>query len=166
LTCDVAWINPAASTHIWIFGAVGEAGDQTLTATATSLLEPEIDATDNASTLTLKPVVAAPQPAPNSTLTITAQPQTLRRPKVAGIAEVGSVVRIAPARWSATPTSVGYRWELCSRTRCAPIAGATGKALKVSPRFSGRSIRVVAIARFRTIRLTSTSGRVGIRPKA
>jgi hypothetical protein len=165
LTCDVAWINPAASTHIWIFGAVGQAGDQTVTATATSLLEPEVDATDNAFTLTLKPVVAAPQPAPN-TLTITARPQTLRRPKVAGIAKVGSIVRIAPARWSARPTSVRYRWELCARTRGAPIAGATGKALKVSQSFSGRSIRVVAIARFRTISLTSTSARVGIRPEA
>lgn len=166
LTCDVAWINPAASTHIWIFGAVGQAGDQTLTATATSSVEPEFDATDNALTLTLKPVVAASQPAPNSTITHTAPLQTLRPPKVAGAALVGSVLRIAPARWSATPTSVRYRWQLCTGGSCAAIAGATGKVLKVSQRFSGRSIRVVVIARLGKIFVTSTSARVRIRQKA
>lgn len=166
LTCDVAWINPAASTHVWIFGTVGQAGDQTLTATATSLLEPEVDPSDNALTLTLKPVVPPSPPAPSATITYTVPPRTLRPPKVTGAAQVGSVVRIAPARWSATPTSIRYRWQLCTGGRCAAIAGATGKALRVTQRFAGRSIRAVVIAQFGTTRVTSTSARVGIRPKA
>lgn len=166
LTCDVGWINPAASTHVWIFGTVGQPGDQTLTAAATSLLEPEVDPTDNALTLTLKPVVAPSQPAPNSTITYTAPPQTLRPPKVTGTAQVGSVLRVGPPRWSATPTSIHYRWQLCTGGRCAAIAGATGRGLRVSQRFSGRSIRVVVIAQFGMSRVTSTSGRVGVRPKA
>jgi hypothetical protein len=166
LTCDVAWINPAASTHVWIFGTVGQAGDQTLTATATSLLESELDPGDNALTVTLKAVAAPPRPTPISTTPSTPLPRTLRPPQLTGTAQVGSVVRIASARWSATPTSIRYRWQLCAAGRCAAIVGATDKALKVSQRFSGRSIRAVVIAQFGATRVTSTSARVGVRRKA
>jgi hypothetical protein len=163
LSCDAAWINPSATTHISIFGTVGQAGDQALTATATSLQEPELDPTDNALTLTVK---AAPAASPQPGSSVFTPPAALRAPKLVGPARVGNLLRSIAARWSTAPASVTYRWQLCTGLRCTPIAAATGKTLRVLPRYTGRSIRVVAIARFGSTRVTSASARVGVRPKA
>jgi hypothetical protein len=160
LACDVGWINPSTSTHIWIFGNVGQGGAQDVTATATSLLEPELDPKDNVQTVRLVP---SPTAAP---VAFAPPPQALHAPKLTGVARVGTMLRSTPARWSAAPSSVSYRWQLCAGSRCTAITGATSPTLKVRRAYVGRSIRVVAIASFPGARLKSISGRVGVRPKA
>jgi hypothetical protein len=47
LTCDVAWITGGTDTHVQIFGVVGVAGEQDITATVTPSPESEFDSSDN-----------------------------------------------------------------------------------------------------------------------
>jgi hypothetical protein len=83
-----------------------------------------------------------------------------------GTARLGSLLRAKPARWSGPPKSVTYRWELCARSRCTAIVGATGKTLRVTRGYARHSIRVVVVARFGSTRVTSASARVRVRPRA
>jgi Domain of unknown function DUF11 len=50
LTCDVAWITGGTDTHVQIFGVVGVAGEQDITATVTPSPETELDSSDNTAT--------------------------------------------------------------------------------------------------------------------
>jgi hypothetical protein len=162
LSCDVAWINSSTSTHIWVYGTVGQTGEQDLTATVTSLLEPEFDPKDNTLTLRLLP----PAPVPPAGGSLTPPPQVVKAPKLTGSGRVGTTLRLIPAHWSATPRGVSYRWQLCTGSRCTLIAGAKGTSLKIRRGYRGHSIRIVAVATFPTTKLTSTSGRVAIKIKA
>jgi hypothetical protein len=160
LSCDVAWINASTSTHVWISGTVGQAGEQDLTATVTSLLEPEFDPKDNMLTLKLLPS------APPGGSSFAPPPQVVRAPKLAGSGRVGRVMRLTPAVWSTTPTSVSYHWQHCSGSRCETIRGATGRTLKISRSYLGQGIRVVATATYTNGHLTSNSPRTTVKPKA
>jgi hypothetical protein len=62
LTCDVAWVVPGVSSNLTIWGTVGDAGSLVASATATSLVEPELFSTlaDNTAVLTIAPTVVTP----------------------------------------------------------------------------------------------------------
>ncbi len=64
LTCAVAWIDPAESTNVTVWGTVGQAGEQDATASVRSLLEPELDSTLSDNTTTLKILPLVPPSAP------------------------------------------------------------------------------------------------------
>jgi hypothetical protein len=159
LSCDVAWINASTSTRVWIFGTVGQDGEQDFTATATSLLEPEFDPRDNTATLKLPPVsttASGPFAPP---------PQVLRVPKLVGSGRIGGLLRVAPGAWSTAPMRVTYRWELCMR-RCVTIPSATTKTLRIIRSYAGHSIRIVATATFESVSRSTPSARIKVRPRA
>jgi hypothetical protein len=162
LTCDVAWINADAATHVTVFGSVAQAGELDFTATVTSLLEPEYDAGDN--TLTLKLVLPAARPATPSGGGPTA-PTVKAAPLVSGKPAPGGTLRAAPAKWSSTPASVAYRWQLCRGTVCTAITGATKTTLRVAKAYVGHSVRIVAIAAINGTTVKSASRKVAIRKR-
>jgi len=65
--------------------------------------------------------------------------------------------------WSGTPTRVTYQWQLCTETGCAPIKSATRLTLKLTKRTAGRTVRIVATARFDGLKVESVSKRIAIR---
>lgn len=73
-------------------------------------------------------------------------PRALTRPSIHGGSAVGSVVRVAPVRWSAQPSRVSYRWERCTIERCVAIAGATGPSLRLTRADARHAIRVAVTA--------------------
>jgi Domain of unknown function DUF11 len=58
LVCDLAWIGPAST--VTITGTVTQAGELDATASVRSVVEPEVDPSDNTATLKLEPAVAKP----------------------------------------------------------------------------------------------------------
>jgi hypothetical protein len=75
----------------------------------------------------------------------------------------GGTLRAVPAKWSATPTSVVYRWQLCRVQTCTAIRNATKKTLQVTNAYVGHSLRVVAIATIQHTTVTSASRKITIR---
>jgi len=78
-------------------------------------------------------------------------PENLVRPTVTGRAEVGSVLRADPGRWSnrGEPLSFDYQWQACRRS-CADIYGATNRSYIPTRRDRHRRIR---------FRVTATASR-------
>ena len=62
LTCDVAWVVPGVSSTVTIWGTVGAAGPLVASATAASVVEPELASTlaDNTAVLRIAPPVVTP----------------------------------------------------------------------------------------------------------
>ena len=62
LTCDLAWVVPGVSSTVTIWGTVGAAGPLVASATATSVVEPELASTlaDNTAVLTIAPPIVTP----------------------------------------------------------------------------------------------------------
>ena len=77
----------------------------------------------------------------------------------------GGTLRAAPAKWSSTPTSIAYRWQLCRGTVCTAIGGATKTRLKVTKAYVRHSVRVVAIATIHGVTVKSASRKVTIRKR-
>jgi hypothetical protein len=150
LTCDTGFINPGATTHLWISGTVGQAGEQDLTATVSGFPEPELDRSDNTVALKLTAVQAVA--GESSTAGPSTAPKAAKRavlvkaPAIRGTAKVGSTLRRVAAVWSTPPTRVTYRWQLCSARSCTTIAHAGSPSLKVTKSFVGKSVRLVLIA--------------------
>jgi len=159
LTCDVAWINQSTSTHVTVSGTVAQAGELDLTATVTSLLEPELDGKDNSLTFKLVPQVFKPPATPPTA------PSAKAAPTLAGTPVPGRTLRAASAKWSSAPTMVAYQWQLCTSTRCTAIGGATGALLRVVKAYVGRSVRVVETATIDGQTVKSTSRRMAIRKR-
>ncbi|HEX6789137.1 MAG TPA: hypothetical protein VF091_07845, partial [Gaiellaceae bacterium] len=149
LSCDVAFINPSATTHVQLYGTVSQAGELDLTATATSLLEPEANPADN--TFTLKLVPAAP-PAPTPTPTPT--PSPLPVPKLIGTAKIGSTLHVVPL------AGARYQWQLCTSKVCVPIKGATKPRLTLLKSYAGERVRILVTLRAKRV----ASRMVTVRP--
>ncbi len=90
-------------------------------------------------------------------------PRAVTPPSLHGVPTVGRTLTATPATWSATPTRVTYQWQLCLRTRCAPIKGATGLKLKLTKRTAGHSVRIASTATFDSLQVESASKRIAIR---
>jgi hypothetical protein len=80
-------------------------------------------------------------------------------PTLHGTPIVGHVITATSPVWSATPMNVRYRWERCSGSSCAAIAGATGRMLALTKPDAGRAIRVLVTATIagETVRASSRS---------
>jgi len=154
LTCDVAFINPTATTHVQLYGTVSVAGELDLTATATSLLEPELNPLDNTVTFKLLPAAPpapSPPPTPNPPSAPSAPPT-----RILGTARVGStihVVRVQGAR---------YQWQLCTAKGCVRIKSAITPSLKLIRREAGKRVRVLVTRNGKT----TASAKVLVRPAA
>ena len=143
LSCDLAWIDANAITHLHITGLVGRQGEQDLTATVTGSPEPELDPSDNTAILKLLPATSpATPPATPPTRTLHAA----TAPLVTGVARVGHLLHLKPPRWTTTPRRIAYQWQLCTRSRCTAIPNATRLTLLVRTRYKGRSLRVAVTA--------------------
>jgi hypothetical protein len=90
-------------------------------------------------------------------------PRLLARPTLRGAPVVGRTLIASAATWSATPTRLTYRRQLCTKTLCAPIKGATRLTLKLTKRTAGHAVRIAAIATFAGGMVESDSKRIGIR---
>lgn len=141
LTCDTAWINPSASTHVTLYGKVADASSPlVLQAKIASLQEPEADLSNNTTKLTISAA---------GTTTVTTGPPSKGSSKSSGTPKlqlklvgspfVGFTLHVAVKR------GVKYQWQLCTRT-CKPIRGATKARLKLVRLYVGHSIRVVAVS--------------------
>lgn len=162
-TCDVAFINPSVSTNLTIFGSVATAGELRLSASVQSLLEPELDSTNNATTFTLSPVTSpGGGPPPPASPRSAARPKPLAPPQLRGKRVVGSVIRATPPTWSGKPARITYRWQLCSARRCTTIPGATHLSLKLRASFAGHTLRLVATATSAAGKTTSTSKAIAV----
>jgi hypothetical protein len=147
-------------SRLRIQGAVGRAGEQNLTVTAMSLVEPERDSSDNTVTLKLVPT-APPAAAPAAGGAAGVTVARVVAPKLKGPARPGGTLRVTPAVWPSPPSSVHYRWQSC-RPRCTTIRGATRPAFHVTRAFRGFGIRVVATALIGQKTMTAVSKTVRI----
>ncbi len=93
----------------------------------------------------------------------TLKPAAVTRPAIHGAPRVGSVLTATAPVWNAQPTSVAYRWQLCSAAGCSTIKGATRLTLKLQRRYRGQSVRVVATATVGGVTVTSASKAVAVR---
>jgi uncharacterized protein DUF11 len=155
LRCDVAFINPSASTHVRITGTVGQAGEQDLTAVVTGFPEPELDPSDN--TITVKLPAAAPPPAGSPT------PTLVSAPVVKAAAKVNTTVRATAPKWSGVAAHVLYQWQLCTKISCKAITGATTLTLRIRPAYAGKTVRIAASAEIDGQRLRVYSRKIAIR---
>ena len=92
-----------------------------------------------------------------------ATPKATTSPAIHGTPAVGRTLTATPPTWSATPTRVAYRWQLCTKTGCASITGATKLSLKLTTRFAGHTVRIVATATFDSRQVESVSKRIAVR---
>lgn len=92
-----------------------------------------------------------------------AAPEAITPPAVRGTPTVGRTLTATPPTWSAPPARVAYRWQLCTKTGCAPIGGASKLSLKLTRRTAGHAVRIVAIATFDSGRVESASKRIAVR---
>jgi hypothetical protein len=165
LTCDVAWINPSSTTTVVIFGTVGQAGAQTLTATVTSMLEPELNPADNTVTVTLA-APAPPTPPPSAgvagTTKTIAQATLLKAPSILGAHRVGATLRATKPLWSGRATNLRYAWQACTRTACAGIPGQHAPTLRLGRGAAGLWIRVAETATVRGTRMTAYSAKTRV----
>jgi hypothetical protein len=84
-------------------------------------------------------------------------------PTVRGTPTVGRTIRATPPVWSAPPTRVRYRWEICGGASCVAIPGATGLRLVLAEREVGRTVRLVATATIFGVQLQTSSRAVRVR---
>jgi hypothetical protein len=84
-------------------------------------------------------------------------------PSVHGTPVVGRRVVATAPTWNTTPTRVSYRWQLCTASRCATIAGQTKLALVLSAEDAGHAVRIVATGTFATGTITSSSKKIAVR---
>ncbi len=77
-------------------------------------------------------------------LSVAGVPENTTLPSIAGVAEQGQTLSVAPGEWSDAPTSLDEQWARCNAAGygCAPIAGATGSSYKLTAADAGSSIRV------------------------
>lgn len=92
-----------------------------------------------------------------------ATPKATAPPAIHGTPAVGRTLTATPPTWSATPTRVAYRWQLCTKSGCASIAGATRLSLKLTKRVAGHTVRIVATATFDSRQVESVSKRISVR---
>jgi hypothetical protein len=93
----------------------------------------------------------------------TLKPGVVTRPTIHGTPTVGSVLTATAPVWSTRPTSVAYRWQLCSVAGCSSIRGATKLTLRLERRYRGHSVRIVATAKVGDATVTSASKAVSVR---
>ena len=76
------------------------------------------------------------------------RPSNSAPPVIAGVANVGQLLRAQPGIWAGSGLSFDYQWERCSAqgTACTPIAGAEEETFTPSYRQEARTIRVVVSA--------------------
>ena len=89
-------------------------------------------------------------------------PQSLRPPVIHGRPLVGRTLTATPPAWSSEPSSVSYRWQRCTGSRCVAIAGATALRLKLARRDAHHSVRIVAIASIDGQSVESVSRKVAV----
>ncbi len=87
-------------------------------------------------------------------------PQAITPPAIRGTPAVGRTLTATAPTWNTTPTRVTYRWQLCMKTDCVPISGATKLSLKLTKRVAGHAVRIVAIATFDSGKVESASKRI------
>jgi hypothetical protein len=77
--------------------------------------------------------------------TAAALPTASTTPAVTGAPVKGVTLKVQHARWSGTPTSYAYRWQLCNSTQttCATIKGATHSTYKVTAADVGHRVTVI-----------------------
>jgi hypothetical protein len=158
LACDTAWLSPGVETHVTVWTRVRTAGELDLTATVKSLLEPELDPTNNTATLKLLPAASAGS--------LTPPPAVTRRPLITGVAVVGRTLRAGTPTWTQRPQSLTWQWLLCTRHVCKPIAGATRPTLKLAHAYAGHSVEAVATARFAGVTIRSASKPIVVRARS
>ena len=90
-------------------------------------------------------------------------PGAVTPPTLSGIPTVGRLLTATVPVWSATPMRVTYQWQLCTKTGCASIKGATQLTLKLTKRTAGHTVRIVATATFDGRKVESVSKRIAIR---
>jgi len=73
-------------------------------------------------------------------------PQSVRPPVIHGKPVVGRTLTATPPAWTSSPSSVFYRWQRCTGSRCVAIAGATTLRLKLVRGDAHHSVRIVATA--------------------
>ncbi len=161
LTCDVAWISPGTPSNVTIWGIVNLAGETAIRATATSLVEPELDGSDNTAELKLLPA----QPVQDVAGSHAASPAALRPPVITGRPLPGNTLHALPPAWTSPPTRIIYQWQLCSTRGCAAIPGATGRQLKLRRSYAGHSVRVVVTGITTASTTRSISARLRIPPQ-
>lgn len=93
----------------------------------------------------------------------TLKPGVVTRPAIHGTPTVGSVLTATAPVWSVQPTSVAYRWQLCTHARCSSIRGATRLTLRLDRRYEGHSVRIVATATVGGVTMTSVSKAIAVR---
>jgi hypothetical protein len=81
---------------------------------------------DNTATLKVAPA-SAPPPSGGGP----SAPHALTPPAITGAAVVGHVLHATAPRWSAKPTTVAYRRQICSTKGCSAISRATAASLRV-----------------------------------
>jgi hypothetical protein len=92
-----------------------------------------------------------------------ATPEAITPPAIHGTPAVGRTLTATPPSWSATPTRVAYRWQLCAKTGCTSITGATRLSLKLTKREARHAVRIVAIATIGGEQVESASKRITVR---
>ena len=92
-----------------------------------------------------------------------AAPEATTPPAIRGTPVVGRTLTATPPTWSVTPTRVAYRWQLCTKTGCASITGATKRSLELTKREAGHAVRLIATATFDNEQVESVSKRIGVR---
>ncbi len=90
-------------------------------------------------------------------------PKVITPPTIHGTPMVGRTLTATPPTWSATPTRVAYRWQLCTKTGCGSIAKATRRSLELAKREAGHAVRIVATATFESRQVDSVSKRISVR---
>jgi hypothetical protein len=162
LSCNTAWVSPGVETHVTIWVLVAKEGELDVTATVRSLLEQDFNPANDSVTLKLLP--------PTSTVGVGAggggaetPPSVGRPPAIGGKPVVGQTLRAAPPRWTTAPTSVLYRWLLCTKGRCTPIPGATKASLKLRRSYAGHAVRIVVTGVFPTTSIRASSKLVLVR---
>ena len=83
-------------------------------------------------------------------------------PVIHGLPRVGRTLTAAPPLWSTTPALVTYRWQLCAKSRCAAIAGASTLHLKLTKPDRGHTVRIVATATLNGTRITTRSSGLAV----
>lgn len=90
-------------------------------------------------------------------------PAATRPPVIRGTPVVGGHLAATAPTWNATPTQVGYQWQLCTTARCLPIKGQTSLALTLTANDAKHTVRIVATATFGADTLTSSSKKIAVR---
>ena len=113
--------------------------------------------------MTLKLLPPSTPPAGGSGSSGSPAAGVFRPPTVTGTGKVGGTLHVAPPKWSSTPDSVRYQWQLCSATSCRPIRGATKLTLKLTNADAGKTVRLLATATIHGQIVKSYSRNIAVR---